>query len=101
MSVHGVAAAGDNLALLGQGGLLVDIGAGRMEVVDVLGDDDALNVLPRSSPDSVPRVNAGVAARRCRAEIGTPRLLCIADGTGERRAMRIRPLEAAEVSALA
>ena len=100
MSVHGVDAAGDDLALLGQGRLFVDISVGRMEVVDVLGDDDALDVLPRAFPDPVARVNAGVAARRCSAEICTPRLLGIADRGSKREAMRVGPLETSEIGTL-
>ena len=59
--VHRVRPTGDNLAFLGQGGLLVEICVRRMEVVHVFGDDDAFDVLPLALSDPVARVDATIA----------------------------------------
>src|SRR5262245_54602437 len=65
-----VAAAVDGLALLGQRGLLVDLVL-AVELGHVLGDDDALGVLPRAAADPVARVDR---ARALRAQVRAPGL---------------------------
>jgi hypothetical protein len=99
--IHRVDPAGHDLAFLGQGGLLVQIGVLRMEVVDVLCDSDALDVLPRALANPIAGVDTGVTTRRRGAEIGAPILLGVSNARGERSAMRVRPVKAAEVGALA
>jgi hypothetical protein len=101
VGIHWVDAAGHDLPFLGQSGLFIETGVGRVEVINVFGDDDASNVLPRPLPNSVTCVYPGVATRRRRAEIGALILFGIAYGGGERRAMRVRTIEAAKVSAFA
>src|SRR5207249_3911831 len=50
--VGGIAAAVDDVALLGQRGLLGQI-VGAVQLVQILGDDDALGVLPGAAADAV------------------------------------------------
>jgi hypothetical protein len=69
--VGGIAAAVDDVALLGQGALLRQIVV-AVQFVDIFGDDDALGVLPRAVPDAVARIDRGLAVRGLRAEIGMP-----------------------------
>ena len=96
-----VAAALDHLALLGERGLLGDIGLVGMQFIDRIGDDNALDVLPRALADPVARIDAGLALRRRGAEIGFPVGLGRTRRLGQCRAMGISPLETAEIGAIA
>jgi hypothetical protein len=58
-----VAAAVDHLALFVERHLLGEIVV-TMQLVDILGDNDALGVLPRAAPDPIVRVDGLGAARR-------------------------------------
>src|SRR5215831_12498680 len=66
-----VATAVDDIALLGQGGLFGQIVL-TMQLIDVLGDDDALAILPRPPADAVPRIDRRLPVRRLGAEISPP-----------------------------
>ena len=69
--VRRVAAAVDDLALFGERGLLGEV-VGAVQLRDVLGDDDALGVLPRAAADAILGVDG--AARPCVLQVGVPRL---------------------------
>src|SRR5439155_9308639 len=98
--VRRIAAALDHLALLGQGGLLVDIVVLGVQVAQALRHHHALGVAPRAFPDARARVYALVASRQCRAQVGAPVRVLGARGFGERVAMRIGAFEAAEIGAV-
>src|SRR5919108_416305 len=66
-----VAAAVDHLALLIERRLLGEMVV-AMQLVDILGDDDALGVLPWAAPDAIARVDGLGAAHGLRAEVGAP-----------------------------
>ena len=91
-------AAVDDLALLAQRGLLGEIVGIAVQVVDALGDHDALGVLPGAFADAVAGVHRAVALR---AEISVPGLAGGARGLRELAAMRVGAGEPAEVGALA
>src|SRR5262245_63283686 len=63
----------DHLALLGERGLLGEVVAGAVEVGDVLGDHDALGILPRSLADAVLGIDSRLAVGRLRRKISAPR----------------------------
>src|SRR6266480_6129055 len=67
-----IAAPADDFTFLGERGLLVDLGGGRMQIVDVPRDHRALGIAPWSLADAIARVDAGIAARQRGAEIGAP-----------------------------
>src|SRR5437588_7987319 len=71
MLVRGVAAAVDDVAFLGQRGLLREI-VGAVQLVEILGDDNPLGVLPRPLADAVAGVDRRLAVGRLGAEIGVP-----------------------------
>ena len=68
----GVAATADSLALFGQRRLLVDVVGFRVEILEVFRHDHAFGILPRTFPDAVTRVDAGVTAGLRRTQISTP-----------------------------
>jgi hypothetical protein len=90
--VRAVAAAVDRLALLIEPGLLVDLAVG-VQVVDATRDLLAFRVLPRAFADSI----AGIDL--VGAEIRPPLALAGARGLGERLAMPVGALQAAEIRA--
>src|SRR5262245_13844298 len=101
VAVGGVTAAVDGLALLAERGLLGELVVGAVQVVDVLGDDVALGILPRPAAAAVARIGGGAATRRLGAQIGVP---CFAARSGrlrQRLAMAVGALDPAEVAALA
>src|SRR5437763_3243009 len=100
MPVRGVAAAVDDVALLGQVGLLCQIVL-TVQLVDILRDDDALGVLPRTLADPVAGVDGGFAVRRLGTEIGVPSPAAAAGGPGQLLTMSRRAVEAPEIGALA
>src|SRR5438132_1709909 len=90
----------DDVALLGQGGLLREV-VGAVQLVEILGDDDALGVLPRAAADAVAGVRRRLAVGCLDAEIGVP---AAAAGTGRLRQLLALPVsagQAAEIGALA
>ncbi len=101
MLVRRIAAALDHLALLGQGGLLVDIVVLGVQVAHALRDHHALGVAPRAFADAAARVHAQIASRQCRAQVRAPVRVLGARRLGERRAMRIGAFQTAEIGALA
>src|SRR5947208_13208893 len=102
--VGGVAAAVDDVTLLGQGGLLRQIVV-AVQFVDIFGDDDALGVLPRPVPDAVAdavaRIDRGPAVSRLRAEIGMPGLVTDHRALCEPLADLVRPGQTAEIRTFA
>src|SRR5205085_10645215 len=86
----------DRLALLGERGLLGDVGVLRMQVVQVLRHHRTLCIAPRTLADAIARAHAGVAARHSGAEVRLPVRVLRARGLGERVAVRVGALEAAE-----
>src|SRR5262249_8943198 len=99
--VRGVAAPLHRLAFLGEGGVLVDLGLGRMQVAEVVRDHYALRVAPGALPDAVARVDTGRTLGLGRAEIGVPVGELRARRLGERIAVLVGAFQAAEVAALA
>src|SRR5690606_17956700 len=100
VAIGGVAPTVDHLALLRQGRLLADR-VGPMQLLQVLGDDLALRVLPRSLADAITRIDRRRTACGARAEIGAPGPLARTGGGRERGTVPIRTLQAAEVGSLA
>ncbi len=95
-----IAAAVDHVASLGQRRLFGEMIV-AMKLVDVLGDDDPLGVLPGAMADAIARVDSRLAVDRLRAEVGMPRSIAGSRRLGELLAMPIRAFQAAEVCALA
>src|SRR5215831_7895148 len=95
-----VAAAVDHLALLAQRGLLANIVL-AVQLVDILGDDDALGVLPRATPDAIARVDGRGPAHGLGAEVRPPGAVTSPRRLRQRLAMPVRALEAAEVRPMA
>src|SRR5437763_9912487 len=62
VGVDRVATAADDLALLGQRGLLGDVDLVRVQIIQARGHHHALNVLPWSVADAFTRVDARGAA---------------------------------------
>src|SRR5258707_901466 len=99
--VRRIAAALDHLALLSQSRLLVDVVVLGMQVAHALRHYHALGVAPRTLPDAAARVYASVASRQCRAQVRAPVRVLGARRLGERVAVRIGALQAAEIGAVA
>src|SRR5262245_5931265 len=59
------------VTLLGERRFLVEI-VGAVDLVEILGDNDTLGVLPRATPDAITRVDGLSAAHGLRAEVGMP-----------------------------
>src|SRR5579862_177264 len=90
-----VAEAVHDVALLGQRRLLADVVL-AMELVEIVRDDLALRVSPRSLADPIARVDG---VRSLRAEIGVPGVVTRADRARELLAMAIGARKAAVVGA--
>src|SRR6185312_15537309 len=101
VAVRGVAAAVVDLALFGERGFLGQIVARAVELGDVLGDHDALGVLPRPVADTLARVHGARALGILGREIGVPCLATGACGLRELLAVTVGPSEPAEIAALA
>src|SRR6476469_8408425 len=101
MHVAVVAAATESLSFFRQRSLLVDVGCIRVEVFDAFSHHDALGVLPRTFADAIACVDAGVAARCRRAQIGAPVGAGRASRLCKRRAVSVGTIETAEVGAIA
>jgi hypothetical protein len=99
--VRGIAAAVDDIALLGQCGLLGDVVVIAMQIGDILGNDHPFDVLPWTFADAVARVDRRLAVGRLSAEIGVPSVAAGSRGLRQLLANSIRPRQAAEVGALA
>src|SRR4030095_9094412 len=82
-------------------GLLREIVARAVQVGDVLGDDDAFGVLPRSLADAVLCIDSGLAVGRLRREIGAPGFCARTRGLRQRLAVPVGAGNAAEIAALA
>src|SRR5438132_9416570 len=72
-----------------------------MQILHVLGHRHALGVTPRAFADAIARVHARVAPRQCRAQVRAPVRVLRAGRLGERKAMRIGALQAAEIGTVA
>src|SRR5215469_2497430 len=80
--VGSVAAAVDDIALLGQCGLLGDV-VFTVQFVETFGDDHPLDVLPRTLADAVARVDRRLTVDRLGAEIRVPGMAAGADSLGQ------------------
>ena len=98
--IDAVSATADGRALLGECGRLGDLVRYRVEIIDACGDDDALGILPRALADAVARVDAGVASRCGRAQIGAPVGLGGSCRLGKGLAVGVGAGEAAEIGAI-
>ena len=78
-----------------------DVGAIRMQIVDVDRDAHTVGVVPWAAADPIARVDRAFAVQVRDAQIGAPRLVAAARVLRERLAVRIRAFDAAKVAALA
>src|SRR5439155_10348245 len=95
-----VAATVDDLSLLAQGALLGQA-VGAVQLGDVLGDHDALGVLPWSLADAIARIHRGRTVGRLRREIGVPGLATGSGRLRQRLAVIVGAGETAEIAAIA
>src|ERR1700694_3410405 len=72
-----------------------------MQLRDILGDDDALGVLPRTLADAVACIHRGLAVGGLRREISVPGLRARTRGLRQRLALIVGAGETAEVAAIA
>src|SRR5262245_65095022 len=93
----------DRLAALVDGRVLVDVVAGRVQVLDVPRDAHALGVVPGALADAVARMDDTLVAEldALRAQVGTPVALAGSRRRGELLAVGVRAGEPAEIAALA
>src|SRR5580692_8454766 len=101
VAVRVVAAPVVDVALLRERGPLGQLVARAVEIGDVLGDHDALGILPRPLADAIARVRGARALGLLGREIGAPCLFTGACGLRELLAMAVGPSEPAEIAALA
>src|SRR5260370_33063418 len=71
-----------------------------MEIGDVVGDFDALDVVPRSGADPITRVDPGFPVLRCRAQVSVPFYVLGARGIGQCRTVAISTSQSAQIRAL-
>src|SRR6266850_6029930 len=91
-----VAAAVDHLAFLVERCLLGEIVV-AVQFVDILGDDDALAVLPWAAPDAIARVDGLGAVYSLHAEVGAPGAIARTHRLRQRLAVPVCALDAAQV----
>jgi hypothetical protein len=72
-----------------------------VEIVDVLGDDLAFEILPGAASDAIAGIDGFGAAGCLGAEVGAPGLVACARPLRQGLALTIRAFQAAEVRALA
>src|SRR5262249_2199404 len=101
MIVGVVADAGHDGAPLGQRRRHPEFVVVAVKIVDVLGDDLFLEILPGAAPDPIARVDSLRATDRLGAEISAPRLAAGAGSLRGRLTVTICTLKATEVGALA
>src|SRR5215472_9382973 len=100
VSVGRIAAAIDDVALLGGRRLLAKVVRG-VHLVDIAGDHHPLGIAPWTGADAVARIDRRLAVRLLRAEIGAPSMASRADRFGELLAMLVRTVEPAKIAAMA
>src|SRR5262249_58793700 len=88
-------------APLGQRRLHAELVGVAVQIVDVLGDNLAFEILPGAVSDAVAGIDCLRAVRCLAAEIGAPRLAARTRALRERLAVPISPFQAAKVCALA
>ncbi len=93
--------ASDHVASFRERGLLVEVIAGAVQVIDVLRDHDALGVLPRTLADAVAGIDGTALGRPIAAQIGVPRLAARAHGGCQLLAVGVSASNAAEIAAFA
>src|SRR3954452_21399227 len=101
MAVRSKADAGNDLAPLGQRRVHGKCIVVAVQIVDVLGDGFAFEILPWTVADAVARIDRRLAVGGLGAEIGAPGLSARAVALRQLLAMLIGALEAAEIGALA
>ena len=99
--IHRVTAPAHRLAFFGESRRLGHIDRIRMQVLDALGHHVPLGILPWPFADALARIHPSVAARCRGAQVSLPTGLGSSRGLGQRHAMRVGTLEAAEVAAVA
>ena len=72
VGVYCIAATADDFAFLGQGSLFGDVVGIRVQVFQILGNDDAFGILPWAFADAVTGIDTSIASGRRRAQIRTP-----------------------------
>jgi len=97
MRVHRVATTADDFALFVERRALRDIVRFRVQITHVLGDHNALGILPRSVTNSITRVDAGIATRQRRAEVSSPGSGSGTCCLGQCRAVSIGTFQSAEI----
>src|SRR5215813_5163782 len=101
MVVGRVADAGHDGAPLGERGRHPELVVVAVQIVDVLGDDLLLEILPGAAPDPIAGVDGLRATDRLGAEISAPRLAAGAGRLRQLLAAPVRALQSAEIRALA
>src|ERR1700681_4185814 len=101
MTVRRVAHAGNDKAALGHRSAHAQLVVVAVQIVDVLGDDVTLEVLPRTVADAVARVDRRLAVGVLGTQIGPPGFAPRAVALGQLLAVAVGALEAAEIAALA
>src|SRR5262245_41241886 len=99
--IRRVADTGDDGAALGQRCLHAELVVVAVQIVDVLRDDLALEVLPGAVSDPVAGVDWAALRTRIGAQVRAPSLAAGAGRRRQRLAMAIRALQAAKIPALA
>src|SRR5215472_2334922 len=98
--VGGIATAVDDITLLGKRGLFGQIVL-TMQVIDVLGDDDALVILPGPPADAIARIDRRMPVCRLRAEIGVPGMVARSSCLRQLLAEPVRTRQSAEIRSFA
>jgi diguanylate cyclase (GGDEF)-like protein len=98
--VRRIATAVDDIAFLGKRGLFGQI-VGAVQLGDILGDHDALRILPRSLADAVARIHGGCSIGGLGRKISAPGFGARAGRLRQGLAVIVGAGEAAEIAAIA
>src|SRR3954471_16013027 len=101
VAVRRKADAGNDETALGERRHRAELVVVAVQVVDAGRHDLALEVLPRALADAVASIGSRLAVGVLRREIGVPRLAARTMALGQRLAIPVGTLDAAEVGALA
>src|SRR6185437_10555059 len=91
---------GDPAAVLGQRCVHGELIVIAVQIIDVLRDDLALEILPRTGADAVAGVDRCLAVAGLRAQVGAPGLVAGAGSGGHLLTVAIGPFEAAKIGAM-
>ena len=101
MTVRCKANARDDLAPLGQRRVHAKLAIVAVQIVNVLSDDFALEILPGAVANAVTRIDSGLAVGSLGAQIGAPGLSSRAVALCQLLTMLVGAFKAAEIGALA